>query len=69
MEAVREDFVFTVNEADDLDFSEVKGQHLVKRAIARTVTLVELRSLSEVVVAAVMHCSDRTTRKREVYAL
>ncbi len=31
--AVREDFVFAVNGTDDLDFSEVKGQHLVKRAI------------------------------------
>ena len=33
LEAVREDFVFTANGAEDLDFSEVKGQHLVKRAI------------------------------------
>jgi magnesium chelatase family protein len=31
--AVREDFVFAANGTDDLDFSEVKGQHLVKRAI------------------------------------
>ena len=31
--AVTEDFVFAANGTDDLDFSEVKGQHLVKRAI------------------------------------
>ena len=33
LEAVREDFVFSADGMDDLDFSEVKGQLLVKRAI------------------------------------
>ena len=33
LEPMKEDFVFAGNGTDDLDFSEVKGQHFVKRAI------------------------------------